>query len=221
MRFTRAVQAGVIELVRARRLVAILRYREAGDLDGALATLHAHGVELAEVTIDTPGALEAVAEAARQGRPVGVGTVVTVAQVEEAARAGARFVVSPGVVPEVVEAALERGLEPLPGAFTASEVLLARRHGATLVKLFPAGSLGPDYVRALRAPLSDVDLVATGGVRIADASAYLAAGACAVALGSDLAGRQPPAGDADHETLAERAAAAVAAVAGAGKEVGS
>ena len=183
----------VVELVRRERLVAILRYREGGDVDGgALAALAAGGVLLAEVTIDTPGALEAVAEARRQGRPVGVGTVTTAAQVRAAAEAGARFVVSPGLVPEVVESALALGLEPLPGALTPTEIMAARSHGATLVKLFPAGALGPDYVRAVLAPLAGVDLVPTGGVRVTNAAAYLDAGAAAVALGSGP-GRSPTA----------------------------
>jgi 2-dehydro-3-deoxyphosphogluconate aldolase / (4S)-4-hydroxy-2-oxoglutarate aldolase len=207
-----AAERSVIELVRAERLVAIVRYRDGGDVDGALAALAAGGVRLAEVTIDTPGALEAVEEARRQGRPVGVGTVTTVAQVSAAAEAGARFVVSPGIVPDVVQAALALGLEPLPGALTPTEIMTARALGATLVKLFPAGTFGPDYVRAVRAPLADVDLVPTGGLRIADVGAYLGAGATAVALGSDLAGRRPPTTAGEREGVAEQAAAAMAAV---------
>ena len=202
----------VIELVRAERLVAIVRYRDGGDVDGALAALAAGGVRLAEVTIDTPGALEAVAEARRQGRPVGVGTVTTEAQVHAAAEAGARFVVSPGLVAGVVRTALALGLEPLPGALTPTEIIAARSAGATLVKLFPAGALGPEYVRAVLAPLAGVDLVPTGGLQVEDVPAYLGAGAIAVALGSGLAGRRPPATTGERDGVAERAAAAVAAV---------
>jgi 2-dehydro-3-deoxyphosphogluconate aldolase/(4S)-4-hydroxy-2-oxoglutarate aldolase len=214
-----ADERSVIELVRAERLLAIVRYRDGGDVDGALAALAAGGVRLAEVTIDSPGALEAVAEAARRGRPVGVGTVTTAAQVTAAAEAGARFVVSPGLVPDVVRTALALGLEPLPGAFTPTEILHARSLGATLVKLFPAGALGPEYVRAVRAPLADVDLVPTGGLRVEDVAAYLHAGATAVALGSGLAGRRPPVTAGERDDIAERAAAAVAAVHAASPEV--
>lgn len=193
------------------RLVAIVRFHEGGDLNGTLAALAAGGVEVAEVTLDTPGALGAVTDAAAAGRRVGSGTVVSARQVRESAAAGASFVVSPAVVPEVIETALELGLEPVPGAYTATEVLQATTLGARLVKLFPASPAGPAYLRALRGPFPAVPFVATGGIRIEEIGAYLEAGARAVALGSELVGRSAPVSDADLARIEDAAVRAVAA----------
>src|SRR5437867_3939976 len=100
-------------------LLGIVRFHEGGDVAGAFDALVRGGIELLEVTIDTPGALAVVERAAGDGRTVGVGTVVSAAQVEESAAAGARFVVSPGLLPEVIDTAHRLGLEPMPGVFTA------------------------------------------------------------------------------------------------------
>ena len=193
-------------------LIGIVRFHEGGDVPGAMAALVRGGIEQVEVTIDTPGALEAVAVAAGEGRTVGVGTIVDSEQVRAAAAAGARFVVSPGLVPEVIETALMLGLEPMPGVFTATEILTAAATGARVMKLFPASSGGPSYLRALRGPFPTLALIPTGGVRIEEVQAYLQAGATAIALGSDLVGRVAPQSDADLDWIAAQAARATAAV---------
>lgn len=196
-------------------LVGIVRFHEGGDVSGAVDALIRGGVELVEVTIDTPGALAAVERAAGDGHTVGVGTVVSAEQVEACAAAGARFVVSPGLIPEVIDAAQGLGLEPLPGVFTATEVLAASAAGARMMKLFPASCGGPSYLRALRGPFPAIPLVPTGGVRIEEIPAYFDAGASVVALGSELVGRSAPQGDADLEWIAAQAARAIAAAHGA------
>jgi 2-dehydro-3-deoxyphosphogluconate aldolase / (4S)-4-hydroxy-2-oxoglutarate aldolase len=193
-------------------LIGIVRFHEGGDVPGAMAALVRGGIEQVEVTIDTPGALEAVAVAAGEGRTVGVGTIVDSEQVRAAAAAGARFVVSPGLVPEVIETAFALGLEPMPGVFTATEILTASAAGARVMKLFPASAGGPSYLRALRGPFPTIAIIPTGGVRIEEVQAYLEAGATAIALGSDLVGRVAPRSDADLEWIAAQAARAVAAV---------
>jgi 2-dehydro-3-deoxyphosphogluconate aldolase / (4S)-4-hydroxy-2-oxoglutarate aldolase len=193
-------------------LIGIVRFHEGGDVPGAMAALVRGGIEQVEVTIDTPGALDAVAVAAGEGRTVGVGTIVDSEQVRAAAAAGARFVVSPGLVPEVIETALTLGLEPVPGVFTATEILTATAVGARVMKLFPASSGGPSYLRALRGPFPTIAIIPTGGVRIEEVQAYLEAGATAIALGSELVGRVAPQSDADLEWIAAQAARATAAV---------
>lgn len=193
-------------------LIGIVRFHEGGDVSGAMAALARGGIELVEVTIDTPGALAAVAEAAGEGKTVGVGTVVDSEQVRAAADAGARFVVSPGLVPEVIETALTLGLEPVPGIFTATEILAASAAGADVMKLFPASCGGPPYLRALRGPFPTIGLIPTGGVRIDEVQAYLDAGATVIALGSELVGRVAPRSDTDLEWIAAQAARAAAAV---------
>jgi 2-dehydro-3-deoxyphosphogluconate aldolase / (4S)-4-hydroxy-2-oxoglutarate aldolase len=193
-------------------LIGIVRFHEGGDVPGAMAALVRGGIEQVEVTIDTPGALEAFAVAAGEGRTVGVGTIVDSEQVRAAAAAGARFVVSPGLVPEVIETAFTLGLEPMPGVFTATEILAAAATGVRVMKLFPASSGGPSYLRALRGPFPTIAIIPTGGVRIEEVQAYLQAGATAIALGSDLVGRVAPQSDADLDWIAAQAARATAAV---------
>ena len=193
-------------------LIGIVRFHEGGDVPAAMAALVRGGIEQVEVTIDTPGALEAVAGAAGEGRTVGVGTIVDSEQVRAAAAAGAQFVVSPGLVPEVIETALELGLEPMPGVFTATEILTATAAGARVMKLFPASCGGPSYLRALRGPFPTIAIIPTGGVRIEEVQDYLRAGATAIALGSELVGRVAPQSDADLEWIAAQAARAAAAV---------
>jgi 2-dehydro-3-deoxyphosphogluconate aldolase / (4S)-4-hydroxy-2-oxoglutarate aldolase len=193
-------------------LIGIVRFHEGGDVPGTMAALVHGGIEQVEVTIDTPGALDAVAGAAGEGRTVGVGTIVDSEQVRAAAAAGAQFVVSPGLVPEVIETALTLGLEPMPGVFTATEILTASAAGARVMKLFPASAGGPSYLRALRGPFPTIAIIPTGGVRIEEVQASLEAGATAIALGSDLVGRVAPRSDADLEWIAAQAARAVAAV---------
>ena len=203
------LQSTVLE---AGSLVGIVRFHEGGDVSGTMAALVRGGIEQVEVTIDTPGALAAVTEAAGEGRTVGVGTVVDSEQVRAAAAAGARFVVSPGLVPEVIETALELGLEPVPGVFTATEILAATAAGARVMKLFPASCGGPSYLRALRGPFPTIPIIPTGGVRIEDVQAYLDAGATVIALGSELVGRTAPSSDAELEWVTAQAARAIAAM---------
>ena len=201
-------------VLEAGSLVGIVRFHEGGDVLGTMSALVRGGIEQVEVTIDTPGALAAVAAAAGEGRTVGVGTVVDSEQVRAAAEAGASFVVSPGLVPEVIETALELGLQPVPGVFTATEILAATAAGARVMKLFPASCGGPSYLRALRGPFPTIPIIPTGGVRIEDVQAYFDAGATAIALGSELVGRTAPSSDAELEWVTAQAARAVVAVRG-------
>lgn len=195
------------------RLLGIVRYRDAGDVEGALGALVRAGIELVEVTLDTPGALDAVERGRRSGWSIGVGTVLTPDDVNRSLDMGAAFVVTPGVVSGVIERALELGVDAVPGAFTPTEVIRAHAMGVSAVKLFPASLGGPGYVRALLGPLAGVPLVPTGGIAIQEVNAYLDAGATCVGLGGALAGERPPANDAELDAITERAMAAVAAIA--------
>lgn len=195
-------------------LLGIVRFRHPGDLDGALGALVRGGIELVEVTLDTPGALDAVERGRRAGWSIGVGTVLEPGQVDLAVDAGAAFVVSPGIVPEVVARALGAGVDVVPGAFTPTEIIRAHAMGAAAVKVFPASVGGPGYLHALRGPLAHVPLVPTGGIAIEEIGAYLAAGAVCVGLGSALVGEEPPRDDAEVDAIAGRAAGAVAAAVG-------
>lgn len=192
-------------------LLGIVRFHDGGDVSGAVDAIVRGGIELVEVTMDTPGALAAVELAAGNGRTMGVGTVVSAEQVRASAAAGAKFVVSPGIVREVIDSALEAGIEPVPGVFTATEILSATAAGARVMKLFPASLGGPSYLRALRGPFPAAAIVPTGGVRLDEIEAYLDAGAAAIGLGSELVGRSAPRTDTDLEWIAAQAARAIAA----------
>ena len=190
--------------------MAILRYPGGGDVSQAIGAIAAGGVTVVEVTVDTPGAWQAVAEAAGDASlTVGGGTVTEVAQVERLASIGARFIVSPGFDADVVAAALSLGMETLPGVATGTEILAARRAGSGLFKLFPASSLGIGYLAELRGPFANECFVPTGGIPIEQIPAWLSAGALAVAVGSDLAGRTAPRTAAELTLLTERAKRAI------------
>jgi 2-dehydro-3-deoxyphosphogluconate aldolase / (4S)-4-hydroxy-2-oxoglutarate aldolase len=194
--------------IESARVIAVVRYRQATDLGRAVDVLSAGGI-LVEITLDTPGALQAIGAATGRGLKVGAGTVIDADGVRASADAGATFVVSPGLVDDVVETALAVGVDPVPGIATATELLRGQALGARIFKVFPAASLGgPAFIKALRSPFPDVRLVAVGGVEIVDIGAYLDAGATAVALGRGLVGAEPPADDAELASLAKRAAAA-------------
>lgn len=200
----------VAAALEAGRVMAILRYREGGDVSAAMAALADGGVRVIEVTVDTPGAWAAIEkQAQRSDLLLGAGTVTTTEQVRRVADLGGSFVVSPGFDAEVVEAAYDRGLAALPGVTTGTEVLAARRAGVELFKLFPAGALGTQYLVQLRGPFGNEAFVPTGGIAIAEVGAWLEAGAFAVALGSDLAGRVAPASAAEVDLLTARAEVAV------------
>ena len=149
------------------------------------------GVTAVELPIQRPAdieALEAVAAAARErGLTVGAGTVVRVEQVAIAKQAGATYTVSPGTDEDVIRASLAADLPTLPGVGTASEVQRCTRLGLSWLKAFPAAALGPGWIKAMLGPFPEVKFVATGGVAVADAGDFLAAGARVVSLGSALA----------------------------------
>ena len=194
-------------------VLAIVRYRGGGNVWAALEVLADAGIPLLEVTVDTPGALDAVRTAADAGRTIGVGTVITPDQVRASHDAGASFVVSPACLPHVIETALEMGVEPIPGILSPTELVTAVRAGATAVKVFPAAPVGgPSYIRALRGPFPDVPLLPTGGIEPEDVPGFLDAGATCVGLGSILVGGAPPASAADIEGIAARAAAVMGAI---------
>jgi Entner-Doudoroff aldolase len=194
------------EAFRGTGAVVVLRLRDharAVDVGHVLADA---GLRVLEVTLDHPGGLEAIgrmAQALGDDVVVGAGTVRDPSLPERAAAVGARFCVSPDLDVEVVEATLAAGLEPLPGILTPTEVGAAQQAGARMVKLFPAGALGPGYLRAMLGPFGDLDVIPTGGIRHDEVAPWLDAGALAVGLGSDLVGGRPE--PRDFEQIAQRA----------------
>lgn len=171
------------------------------------------GMTWIEVTLDSDRALEQIAtmRAADARLVVGAGSVLTAAAVDEAAAAGAQFVVAPNTDREVIAAGRDRGMAVFPGAATPTEIRAAVVAGATAVKVFPVSALGgPSYISAVLSPLGRPPLVPTGGVTVGDAAAYLAAGAVAVGAGGSLFPSRPDRSQLD--TLRDRAASWVEAV---------
>jgi len=201
------------EALATTRVIAILRAEDAALAEDVVDVLLANGVRSLELTLTTEGALEVIERLASKvpdGTDLGMGTVLTADEVDRAVDAGARFVVSPSVVPEVIEAAARHGIASYPGAFTPTEIHTAWSAGASAVKLFPGGALGPSYLKAVRAPLPHIPLIPTGGVDVQTVGDWLDAGAVAVGLGGPLIGDAlSPGGDLD--ALAKRARAVCAA----------
>jgi 2-dehydro-3-deoxyphosphogluconate aldolase / (4S)-4-hydroxy-2-oxoglutarate aldolase len=117
---------------------------------------------------------------------LGAGTVLDIESADQALQAGARFIVSPHTDVALVERLAQRGVPTIPGAFTATEVLTAWRAGATIVKVFPVGSVGPAYIKDLRGPLGNIPLLPTGGVTEDNAAEFVRTGAWGLAVGSAL-----------------------------------
>jgi 2-dehydro-3-deoxyphosphogluconate aldolase / (4S)-4-hydroxy-2-oxoglutarate aldolase len=181
------------EAVTAVRVIAILRGLRRDQAVDVARALGEAGVRAIEVTVDSPSALEVISEIAQlDGVSAGAGTVLTVADGERAVAAGAAFLITPVVDTTVISWAAERDIPIMPGAMTPTEVSAAWSAGAAGVKLFPAGTLGPGYIRAIRAPLPHIPLIPTGRIGADDVQGFLEAGAVAVALGSELAAGGDP-----------------------------
>ena len=183
-----SVDASAVERLLENRLVAIVRLDDHELAVAAAAVAIEAGVKTVELTFTIPRASAAI-ERLRSNYPttlVGAGTIRQMSELEDAAAAGAQFLVAPGLNPLLIDAAGKLGLPMLPGVFTASEIDLALRLGVEVLKLFPAEPAGPRYLASLLQPFPQARLVPTGGVSTANAVAYLAAGAVAIAMGSSL-----------------------------------
>jgi 2-dehydro-3-deoxyphosphogalactonate aldolase len=173
-----------------RSLVAILRGVRPDEVDGIADALVDAGFEMIEVPLNSPNPFDSIERLAKRfgdGCIVGAGTVLTADDCGRVADAGGRLMVSPNTDAEVVAMANVRGLISLPGVFSPTEALLAARAGASALKFFPASTLGPSGIAAVRAVLpEDTIAVAVGGVSEKNFAAYVAAGVRAFGLGSSL-----------------------------------
>jgi 2-dehydro-3-deoxyphosphogluconate aldolase / (4S)-4-hydroxy-2-oxoglutarate aldolase len=170
-------------------VIAIVRLNSADSLQQVAEAIIEGGVDVIEFTMTTPGALAILQTAsAKLGDRVvlGAGTVLDAESARSAILAGAKFIVSPGLDEGTIRMCHRYGVVATPGALTPTEIISAVTMGADLVKLFPASAGGPDYLKAVRAPLPQAPLVPTGGVEAENAGDYIRAGAVAVAVGSSL-----------------------------------
>lgn len=183
-----------IETLRKVGVVAVIRGASADEAVAMSEALLRGGVMGIEITYSTPdccGAIRRVKANAPAGAAIGVGTVTTIGQLDDAAAAGASYAVSPHTDPEILKASKHVGIPMLPGAITPTEIVAAWKLGAACVKLFPGSMVGPDYVKAIRAPLPHIPLMPTGGVSFENMAEWFAAGVVAVGMGGNLAKGTP------------------------------
>ena len=173
----------------AQRVVPVLRLASAELTERAVDCLINAGFSTIEITLTVPGAIALIERLARRlgtSFLVGAGTVLDLDAARQCVDAGARFLVSPCVVPGMAAAAHAAGCVALLGGFTPGEVLHAHREGADVVKVFPASTGGPEHLRALHAVFPQIALCPTGGVSLQNLDAYFAAGAALVGVGNNI-----------------------------------
>lgn len=171
-------------------IVPVVRAATVEDATRAVEAICAGGIPIAEITMTVPHATSVIRHVVREyGNTalIGAGTVTTREQAEQCIRAGAEFIVSPGLsVPALLVAQASDKLA-IPGALTPTELMNAQDNGAKLIKIFPCGSVGgPKYLQSLRAPFPHISLIPTGGVNASNAANYISAGAFALGVGGEL-----------------------------------
>jgi 2-dehydro-3-deoxyphosphogluconate aldolase/(4S)-4-hydroxy-2-oxoglutarate aldolase len=182
-------KAAIVERIKSERAVAVIRTDSVERALGAAGAVVAAGFRAIEITFsfrEASNAIRELAENEENDLLIGAGTILTRAQVSEAVEAGARFLVSPCVLPEVIDAAQEFPVVMIPGAFTPTEIYTAHSLGADIVKIFPAVKFGPEYLRAVRGPLPQIPIMPTSGVDAANVAEWFRAGAVAVGAVSSV-----------------------------------
>ena len=188
-----------LEYVKERKIVAIVRGLSPEYLIRLGHAFEEGGIGLMEVTYnqsapetwkDTAKGIEAVEKEFGDRLLVGAGTVITLEQVSMTYNAGGHYLVTPTTQPEIIRTGKALGLGLYPGAFTPSEILAAYDAGADAVKVFPASCLGPGYIKAIRAPLSHIPLMAVGGVNEKNAADFMKAGCVGLGVGGNLVNKE-------------------------------
>lgn len=184
-----------LEWIQKSKVIAIVRGLSPEYMVKLAEALYEGGIDLMEVTFnqakpetwkDTAAAIKAVAEHMEGKMLVGAGTVIRQEQLDMAREAGAEYIITPNTNVELIRKVKEYGLLSFPGAFTPSEIVEAYNAGADAVKVFPVGNLGPAYIKAVKAPLSHIPLMAVGGVNEKNAADFMAAGCCGIGVGGNL-----------------------------------
>jgi 2-dehydro-3-deoxyphosphogluconate aldolase/(4S)-4-hydroxy-2-oxoglutarate aldolase len=174
-------------------IIPAIRVSSPDDARFAAETVSRGGIPIAEITVTVPEAIEVISDLshAHPDMIVGAGTVLDVEMAKRCIDAGAKFLTSPGLVMEVVDFAVKNEIAVLPGALTPTEIVAAWKAGADLVKVFPCAQIGGDtYIKALKAPLPQIPLVASGGVNQQTALNFILAGAAALGIGGQLIPRE-------------------------------
>ena len=185
----------VIRHIKETGVIPVVRARSADDAMRAIDAIREGGIAVLEITMTVPGAIGVIEEVCvRYGREavVGAGTVLDPEIAEACISSGAQFIVSPALNPETIACCRRREVVVMPGALTPTEVVQAWSAGADFVKIFPAGAVGgPSYLKSLKAPLPQIELVPTGGVSLQNAADFIRAGAAALGVGAYLVSGEP------------------------------
>lgn len=180
----------VLQRIREVGIVPVVRAESADEAGRAIAAIMAGGVPVLEVTMTVPGAVRLIEELGRRFASeavVGAGTVLDPETARACILAGAQFVVSPSTNVATIACCRRYGVPVMPGALTPTEVVAAWEAGADMVKVFPCSALGgASYIKALKAPLPQIDLIPTGGVNLQTAADFIKAGSTALGVGADL-----------------------------------
>lgn len=182
----------VLERIYEEKIISIVRGIPSGKIAALAQALAEGGVSCIEVTFDqtnpeeTLTSLRTIKSELGDRICLGAGTVMTVEQVEQAAQAGAEYMISPNVDEAVIRATKALGKVSIPGAMTPTETAFAYQCGADIVKLFPAGLLGPAYIKAVKAPLKHIPVSAVGNITIENCADFIQAGAVGVGVGGNL-----------------------------------
>jgi len=183
-------KAAVIQTIRDIGIIPVVRAQSSDEAMKAIDAIRAGGISILEITMTVPGAVAVIEEVSqRYGSEalVGAGTVLDGETARACISAGAQFVVSPALNLETIEVCKRSGIAVMPGALTPTEVVQAWSAGADFVKVFPAGAVGgASYIKSLKAPLPQIELVPTGGVSLKTAADFIKAGASALGVGADL-----------------------------------
>ena len=185
----------VVDRIRAVGIIPVVRARSSDDALQAVEAIRAGGIPILEITMTVPGAINVIAELTRRlgdDALIGAGTVLDADSARACVDAGARFIVSPSLDLPTIEACRKLGVPVFPGALTPTEIVTAWKAGADAVKVFPAGAVGgAAYLKSIKAPLPQVELIPTGGVSLKTAADFIAAGAMALGVGADLVSGTP------------------------------
>jgi 2-dehydro-3-deoxyphosphogluconate aldolase / (4S)-4-hydroxy-2-oxoglutarate aldolase len=198
----------VLSTIKQEKMVAIIRGSQPGDALAISKALYKGGVRAIEITLNSPGALtsiEIIRSELGDDLAVGAGTVLDPESARSALLAGAQFILSPSLNTETIKMTKRYGAVSIPGAFTPTEILQAYEEGGDIIKVFPASSLGPDYVKDVHGPLPQIPLLPTGGIDLSNIADYIAKGAAGVGLGSSLVNTKESVTDAYLQKLTETA----------------
>ena len=182
-------KAEIIQKIRDIGVIPVVRASSPEEAVQVVEAIMAGGLPVLEITMTVPGAVQVIKELVKRfdDAIVGAGTVLDAEAARACIDAGAQFIVSPALNLDTIACCRKLDVAVMPGALTPTEVVSAWNAGADLVKVFPAGALGgASYIKSLKAPLPQIELVPTGGVTLANAGAFIEAGAAAVGVGADL-----------------------------------